>query len=295
MPGFFYLFKKAERLKSFRPTVMGLVIAVFPSTLWAWGAVGHKTVAIIAQDHLTPRARAGIQELLNPGQDLASVSTWADILSQTQKETSPWHYLNLDVRQEQSRFDISEVCLNQDCVVGQIDRNLATLRERFAPRREKQRALKFLVHFVGDIHQPLHCADDGDRGGNDKWFRFYPGGPKKRFVWVNLHGFWDNLLQEKAQENPRRLASRLEKGIGPGDEREWSRGKAADWAYESFQIAKKEIYSELLEGPLREKNRWGKDLPPSYGSEKKRAIVDRQLRRAGLRLAWLLNGTFKKE
>ena len=178
--------------------------------------------------------------------------------------------------------------------MGQIDRNLATLRERFAPRREKQRALKFLVHFVGDIHQPLHCADDGDRGGNDKWFRFYPGGPQKRYVWVNLHGFWDNLLQEKAVENPRRLASRLEKGVSPQDEREWSRGKAADWAYESFQIAKKEIYLELSEGPLREKDRWGKDLPLGYGSEKKREIVDRQLRKAGLRLAWLLNGIFER-
>ena len=77
---FLFSRKKAYFLISFRLMVLGLAISTGPSSLWAWGAVGHKTVALIAQDHLTLKARAGVQKLLNPGQDLASVSTWADIL-----------------------------------------------------------------------------------------------------------------------------------------------------------------------------------------------------------------------
>ena len=169
------------------------------------------------------------------------------------------------------------------------------LREPFASLRERKEALKFLVHFLGDVHQPLHCADDHDRGGNDKWFRYYgTNGNSRHYSWIEFHSFWDNLLQPKAKENPRRLASRLEKEINPEDEKRWAQGKASDWAFESFLIAQNEIYKDLPEGPLLERNRWGKDLPEDYYTGKMRLIVDRQLEKAGVRLAYLLNGIFEK-
>lgn len=266
-----------------------------PSPSGAWGAVGHKTIAFIAEDHLQPAARRAVEEILGPGQDLASVSTWADSIVGLRPETAPWHFFNLSVRQPQGQYDIADVCRNHDCVVDQIEKDCGILAQRFASRRDKREALKFLVHFVGDVHQPLHCADDKDRGGNEKWFRYHgPGGRFRHFTWVNLHGFWDNLLEPKAKENPRRLAYHLERQISPEDEKAWARGRAADWAYESFSIAKNDIYNELPEGPLLERNRWGRDLPGDYDSGKMRQIADRQLEKAGIRLACLLNNLFSK-
>lgn len=258
--------------------------------------VGHRTIGYIAQDHLEPAARQAVEEILGPDEDLASVSTWADAIVRIRPETAPWHFFNLDVRQTQGEYDIADVCPHHDCVVDQIDKDCGILAQSFASRDEKREALKFLVHFVGDVHQPLHCADDKDRGGNEKWFRYHwQGGRSWRYTWVNFHSFWDNLLEPKAKENPRRLARWLERQISPDDEKTWAQGKASDWAYESFLIAKNNIYNELPEGPLLEKNRWGQDLPEDYYSGAMRQIVDRQLEKAGIRLAYLLNGIFGKK
>jgi hypothetical protein len=257
--------------------------------------VGHQTVAYIVQDRLTLWARQGVEELLGPGEDMADVSTWADFIEKDRPETAPWHFINLEVRQDLGRYEIPGDCPRHDCVVDQVAKDLGLLGERFASRREKREALKFLIHFVGDIHQPLHCADDHDRGGNGKWFRYHgPNGLSRHYDWVNFHGFWDNLLEPNALENPRQLATRLEGQIGPSQQEEWSRGVPGDWAYESFLLAQNEVYKTLPEGPLLERNRWGKDLPEDYYSGKMRKIVDLQLEKAGVRLAWLLNRIFDK-
>lgn len=269
-----------------------MVIALWPGCLGAWGVTGHQAIGILAEARLSPAAKQAVREILGPDEDLASVSTWADSIVKSRPETGPWHYLNLDVRQGPTRLQVSEACPRQGCVVDQIESNITLLKSRFAFGFQKRRALKFLVHFVGDLHQPLHCADDHDRGGNDKWLRYRPG-LGERFVWVNLHSFWDGLFgsPEEASE----LAVRLErKPRAKDEERDWSRGTPADWAYEGFQIAKTEIYRELPEGPLLERNRWGKDLPRGYYSGKMKGIADTQLRKAGVRLAWILNGIFEK-
>ena len=259
--------------------------------LWAWGSVGHRTIAFIAQDRLTPRALEKVGEILGRGRDLASVSFWADTIVERRPKTAPWHYLDLDVRQDLNRFDLSEACRNHDCVVDQVEKDLGILRERFVPARTRREALKFLVHFVGDLHQPLHCADDGDRGGNEKWLRYRgPHGTWHHYLWVNLHGFWDNLLEPRATADPRRLASLLEKEVTPADEKAWCGDRPSDWAYGSFRIARDDIYSELPAGPLPRSSRWGRDLPADYDTGHMWKIAKGQLEKAGVRLAWLLNG-----
>lgn len=290
---------RMNSLKSFYrygPAVfLGLIVYATALRSHAWGHVGHQAVAYIAQDNLTPQARRAVDEILGPGEDLASVSTWADSIIKSRPETASWHFFNLNVRQSQGEYDIADACKNHDCVVDQIEKDCGILGRRFASRSEEREALMFLVHFVGDAHQPLHCADDKDRGGNEKWFRYYgPTGQSRRFTWVNFHSFWDNLLEPKAKENPRRLAARLEGKITPEEEKAWAQGKPSDWAYESFLIAQNDIYKDLPEGPLLEKNRWGMDLPEDYYSPQMRAIVDHQLEKAGVRLAFLLNGLFSK-
>ncbi|HVZ80801.1 MAG TPA: S1/P1 nuclease [bacterium] len=255
--------------------------------------MGHETVALIAQDRITPRARQAIQEILER-ETLSFVSTWADRMAHDKPETAPWHYFNLDIRQPQTAYDMADACPNHDCVVEQIERDLSVLSNGNASLGEKREALKYLVHFVGDIHQPLHCADDQDRGGNDKWFRWHgPNGTAQRYKWVNLHSLWDDLLQPNRRPNPHFLARKLEKEITPQEERDWCKGKAEDWGWESFRIAQNDIYPGLPSGPLPDKNRWGRDLPEKFYSPTMKATAYRQLEKAGVRLAWLLNGIFK--
>ncbi|HEY5038821.1 MAG TPA: S1/P1 nuclease, partial [bacterium] len=211
-------------LRPYSLVLIGVALLGPFTHLWAWGAVGHQTVAYIAEDHLNPLSKAAVKEILGPNEDLASVSTWADSIVQTRKETAPWHYIDLNVRQDQNEFDEPDFCSHHDCVVDQIGLDLEVLTQPFASRREKQVALEFLVHFVGDLHQPLHCADDKDRGGNEKWFRFYPRGESGRFVWMNLHSLWDDLIEEKTKEDPRVLATQLERDINTRDSKEWMKG-----------------------------------------------------------------------
>lgn len=268
------------------------VLASTPAPLLAWGAVGHRTIAFIAWDYLTPQAKASAKKILGPGQYLDNVASWADAMVICRPETAPWHYIELSVRRGTTEYDEAQACPDHNCVVDQIGKDLSVLRNPFSEPDQKREALKFLIHFVGDIHQPLHCAGDGDRGGNDKWFRYYPGKSRNFFHWVSLHGFWDDLLEEK-KEDPLFLARRLESEMTPSDESQWSGGKPEDWAFESFKIARDEIYPGLPEGPLLKKNRWGLDLPKKFTSPRFHHIVDIQLEKAGIRLAFLLNGVFE--
>jgi hypothetical protein len=252
-------------------------------------------VATIAQDRLTPNAKKAIRRLLGPGQNLVSVCTWADQVAHSNRpETAPWHYIQVNVRQDQSLYSLEDGCRDHQCVVDQIDHEEEVLRDHGASAGAQREALKFLVHFIGDIHQPLHCAEDNDRGGNEKWFRYYPAGPGVgRHAWVNLHSFWDNLLETHAKEKPRKLATRLEQNFTEQQAADWQKGTAKDWAFESYGIARDAIYSGLPSGPLEKSNRWGRDLPDNYYNDTLRQVVDRRLEAAGVRLAWVLNQIFE--
>ncbi len=278
----------------------------YPDSLKAWGALGHKTIAWIAQDRLNSKARRSVRELLGQDRDLPSISTWADAIVHLRPETAPWHYLNLDVREGQGQFDLEIACRYEDCIVGQINKDVRILREPFGKKGVKREALKFLVHFVGDLHQPLHCADDNDRGGNEKWFTI-PSKKGNKQIWICLHKYWDDLFETQPSIHPpsvgsvhddgfetnntqssREMANRLESGMDPNDESNWVGGTPEQWAYESFLIAQKNIYDELPRGPLP-KNRWGRDLPEDYENGKMKFIMEHQLEKAGVRLAYLLN------
>lgn len=235
-----------------------------------------------------------VRRLLGPGQNLVSVSIWADAVAySTRPETAPWHYIQVNVRQDQSRYSLQDACRDHQCVVDQIEKDEAVLRDPNASHAAKREALKFLVHFVGDIHQPLHCAEDNDRGGNEKWFRYYPkGNGVGRYTWVNLHAFWDDLLEPHTKEKPRQLAARLERSFTEQQATDWQKGGAKDWALESYGIARDAIYASLPEGPIPKSRRWGQDLPDAYYNDTLRQVVDRRLEAAGVRLAWVLNQIF---
>jgi len=149
-----------------------LVALVCPGFSQAWGPVGHETVAYIAQDRLSPSTLKKVQAIIGREDDLASVANWADQIRLSQPETAPWHFIDLPIRQDIQTGDVQNFCPNNDCVINQIQISKGVLTDDTKSQSEKFRALRFIVHFVGDLHQPLHSADDGDRGGNDKLVRF---------------------------------------------------------------------------------------------------------------------------
>ena len=164
----------------------------------AWGVQGHQVVAAIAWQALSPAARDEAGRLLaqEPGQTLVSVATWAD--EHRGPATAPWHYLNFP--RGQCRFDAARDCPDGQCVVGAIERQRAILASK-ATDAERLQALKYLVHFVADVHQPLHAGYQDDRGGNTVQLRFLMRGS-------NLHALWDKgLIEQLGLDNEALIAA----------------------------------------------------------------------------------------
>ncbi len=150
--------------RAFSAALLILAAAALPSLAFARGADAHRLVAKVAAEHLTPAAGAEINHLLalEPGATLASISNWAD--ETRTKETAPWHYVNLP-RGGGCTYDAVTMCPGGACVVGAIERQEAILASH-APDAERLQALKYVVHFMADVHQPLHAGFADDRGGN---------------------------------------------------------------------------------------------------------------------------------
>ena len=163
--------------------MVGLLL--HPRAARAWGAQGHQLVAEYAQSRLSAQARAVIDRLLalELGATLVSVSTWAD--EKRSPSTAAWHYLNFP-RDADCSYDAAVSCVVGNCVVGSIERQAAILASN-APDAERLKALKYLVHMVADVHQPLHAGFADDRGGNKLQIQAYGRG-------TNLHALWDSAL-----------------------------------------------------------------------------------------------------
>ena len=273
-----------------------LSLGLFLGTLqtpFAWGPVGHDVVAYIAEDNLSPSAKFKIQQILGPNTSLADISNWADDIRRSHSNTAPWHFIDIPVRQKVSESDESKFCPDGDCVVAQINLEIALLKNPSQSSLKKLEALKFLVHFMGDLHEPLHCADDGDRGGNEKEVRYRSPGVRSRSGRkIKLHALWDHLIEVKTQEEPRELATKLDGQFTGPEKSKWRTGKPEDWAWESYLIAKKDIYSEFSPGPTSDPK--GIPLPEDYSDGKMRGIVETQLEKAGVRLAMVLEECFGK-
>lgn len=252
-----------------------------PATAWAWGREGHRIVALIAADRLTPRARAGVAALLGPDVrgEMEAVSTWADEIRDQRPETARWHYVDIEITSP--GYDAARDCPGGNCVVAQIARNERLVADTRLAKPARAEALRFLIHFVGDLHQPLHCADHHDRGGNS--VRVKLGGEE-----TNLHSVWDTAIVAGLGDDPVGVSAELNARITPHEADAWSRGGPADWANDSFAIAKRDVY-----GPLRGMGAMGETirLPDDY-LLRERPVVTGQLEKAGVRLAMLLNAAF---
>jgi hypothetical protein len=144
------------------------ISALAPSTIFAWGNEGRQVIALIAADRLTPAAQSEVAELLggDARDSMESVSIWADYIRLTRPETAPWHYVNIEIAA--SGYSAAIDCPADNCVVAQVLKAARIVADHQLLQPVRAEALRFLIHFVGDLHQPLHCADNRDRGGT-KW------------------------------------------------------------------------------------------------------------------------------
>ena len=223
---------------------MGLVCS---DGTWAWGVDGHRLIAEYAGVRLSPTARTQVDRLLalEPGATLATVSTWADeVRSPT---TAAWHYLNFP-RDADCRFDSDRICIQGNCVVGAIERQLAVLVSD-APDERLLLALKYVVHFVGDVHQPLHAGFADDRAGNGHQLQAYWRG-------TNLHALWDTAMLQQWPGGIAALREAMEKvplTAGSSNPRAWAQDSCGVVSAAGFYPARRaldESYPERWNGQL---------------------------------------------
>lgn len=256
-------------------TLLVLAILLLPQPVLAWSPEGHQVVAAIAARELTPKARTQVASLLGGEAMLVLDSSWADEVRQQRPDTATWHYVNIELGSR--GYDAARDCPGGNCVVTQIERDQRILVDPRSAREAKAEALRFLIHFVADVHQPLHVSDRGDQGGNLVLARWHG----KR---ISLHQIWDNEVVAVQGRDPARIAAQIDSGFSSAQKVQMAAGSAAAWANESFAVAEREIYSGLPNS-----NRI--NLPDDY-ARKKSGVARLQLARAGIRLAAILNRVF---
>lgn len=266
-------------------TALLLLLTFLPSQLFAWSSKGHRVVADIASNHLSSVAKQRLQVLLGNG-DLATISTWADEVRPDRPETAGWHFV--DIPKTATGFSDQRDCYranekhpssindHQNCVVDRITFFARVLGDPKAPAPDRLEALKFLVHFVGDIHQPLHAMEEG-RGGNDVHVVEF-GSAQCGSRACNLHHEWDTGLIEHTGRSEQQYVAYLEqmiasKGLKAG-------GTPEEWANESWRLAKQVWISD---GGAVDEAYYQSDI----------GIVDQRFALAGLRLAAMLNSAME--
>jgi hypothetical protein len=251
-----------------------------PAPALAWGPPGHRLVAGLAEAQLHPAARAEALRLLasegEAADGLAGIANWADDFRKNGGErgaqTGPWHYLDF---RDGCDYLPARDCPRDGCVVAAIDQQLLRLSDRRNSDAERVEALKFLVHLVGDVHQPLHASPMPDQGGNDFQISLQGEG-------TNLHKVWDTLIlqramaQSKLDEDGYLRLLQAQPPLPPDATRRSDR-PAREWALQSCRLVQ-------AKGFYPPAHKLGDDY-----LDAQRPLVDRQLRLAGARLADMLN------
>ena len=222
-----------------------LLIALIPAQLLAWGPKGHAIVADIAASRLTPIAKQNLQLLLG-ADSLASIASWADSVRKEHDESYDWHFV--DIPKDAAGFSEERDCFrpqdkhkdaltdHHNCVVDRIGMFQKILGDEKASHADRLEALKWLVHFVGDLHQPLHAIDEA-RGGNDIKLAVF-GSPKCGDYDCNLHWAWDTLLLEHTGYSEEEYVGRLNTLIAQKHLENQAAGTPVDWANESHLQAR---------------------------------------------------------
>lgn len=257
--------------------------AFTPSPALAWGKTGHRVVAALADAQLSGLARAHIKEILGSAESLDEAANWPDEMRSAptqfwQKTATPWHYVTLN-------GVLYDHVPSEGDALEALQRYTATLRDPNASLADKQLALRFVVHLVGDLHQPLHVGKCCDKGGNEvkvKWFGRD----------LNLHSVWDSALVDEEQLSFTEMTAKLQRHTSNDDVIAWWDINPRDWISESAQI-RETVYPATP--PRKSKGKKGEPALPelSYSYVYKfTPVMEQRLKQAGVRLAAYLNAIY---
>jgi len=275
-----------------------VALAATASPAAAYWEYGHQTIAQIARANVKPATRVAIDSLLRrskllgtptcPARSIEDASIWADCIKTIKDPDGKrpfdfaynWHFQNVNICQP---FSLAEPCKDGNCVSAQIERDVKLLRDRATPLKDRVQALVFLIHFVGDLHQPLHAGDKADKGGNEAKAAYGILVTPK----LNLHTIWDGYLAERAISAPPPLVRRY----SAGERARMAAGTVTDWSRESWQVAHDSVYATAMKGdpcaPTPERATLDDATIESL------VPIERlEVERGGLRLAKLLDEAF---
>ena len=272
-----------------------LVATAAASPAHAYWEFGHETVAKIAMANVRPGTAAAVRRILAttalldtptcPATRIEGASTWADCIKPLKNPDGTsrfgyaytWHFQDVNVCEP---FALETACKNGNCVSTQITRDVALLRDRRTPAKQRAEALLFLIHFVGDLHQPLHAGEKNDQGGNQIAAAYGSYSPAK----FNLHSIWDGTLAERAITTGPSLVHRY-----PAATRaKIARGGVVDWSRESWRVSHDYVYATALHGEPCQPNPAKVTLDEAT-IETLIPVARLEVLRGGLRLAKLLD------
>jgi hypothetical protein len=235
-------------------------------SLISWGFKGHRSIATIAQQHLTSNTAHVVSAYLE-GKAMAEVSTWAD--ENRNPKTAPWHYLNLPLGLNHDAF-VKAVSQSDKNVYTAILKTEASLKDKNLTFEEKNEALKYLIHLIGDAHQPMHVSRKEDKGGNTIQLRFDNKG-------TNLHSLWDSRLIDHEGLSEADIVKTYDVAT-TAQIKQWQSDSPMQWLWESYQISS-ELYQ--IAKP-------GQTIDQAY-YEKYILLTRKRINQAGIRLAGELN------
>jgi hypothetical protein len=308
-------------------SVSALGMATFTApTAHAWGCKGHQTVALIAEKHLTPEAKQFVQKLLaeNPVDPklnrycggatrdaMADASTWADDV-RGERKNGPWHYIDIPLGAK--RGPLEPYCGQEGCVTKAISEQLAILKDKNADAAKRADALRYVIHFVGDLHQPLHTATNADEGGNCVPIQYLRRRPHEHnhSYSPNLHSIWDTAIPERDAEgaDPVEYADTLE-ALFAAEIEGWQKAgiHLDDWTWEGHEYAESAVYGNLTpkiviepnvavhscadDNNIGERLLHQNILAGADYQEKAAPVVEKRVAEGGVRLAMILNEAVK--
>lgn len=274
------------------------IVVWLPERTAAWGIRGHQVIARIAMARLSTTARQAIAELLEPGETLESVSTWADQIKTERAETKSWHMVSISL--SDTRYTRAKSCgQNETCIIEAIDQQITILKNTNNDSAKRAEALKWLVHLIGDLHQPFHVTTNTnpqDLGANRVRVTSLSGRA------TNLHDVWDadlveyglNQSAKSVGDYATRLGLKVDQSSTSQSNRGGSystQGSVTDWAMEAHKLPWN-AYIDTRSGQFMvadPKRSW--TLDQTY-YDKNVQVVEVQLSRAGVRLAKILNDIF---
>tara|TARA_R110000787_G_scaffold274287_3_gene382190 strand:+ start:5503 stop:6282 length:780 start_codon:yes stop_codon:yes gene_type:complete len=235
-----------------------------------WGKTGHRATGEIAEKYLSRKAKKEINKILD-GHSIAYVSNFGDEIKSNKnyREFSPWHYVNFPF---DSTYEAHPKSEKGDLIVG-INACVEVLKSSTSSKEDKAFHLKMLIHFIGDLHQPLHVGMGEDRGGNDLQVRWFNDG-------TNIHAVWDSKMIDSYGMTYTEIAAN-EKNLSKDEIKAIQNGTVIDWMYDSRELCK-DVYSNIEPG---EKLRY------RYSYDYMNTVL-LQLQKGGIRLATILNDIY---